>query len=367
VTSAGEKQITVTLKTVDLEFLPFLTVGIVKDGNLDRENNIIGTGPFLIESYKTQQNLVLKKFDDYWQEGLPFLERVIFVFYANYDAMIVALRGGSIDASSVTGAMSAQLDHRSFDIVHNFSAAIQLLALNNSVAPLDDIRVRRALNYGIDVQDIINTAFFGSGVPSGSPIIPGLSEYYEDNLTYHYEPETAKALLAEAGFSESSRKLALEITVPSNYTMHVDTAQVIASQLAKIGVDVSIKLVDWNTWLSDVYFGRQYMSTIISLDSSVVSPRNFIARYLSTSGSNFINFSSADFDGVYNSILAETDYEKRIRLYKEAQRVIADNAASVYIQDIFYFKAFRAGAYSGVLNYPLYVTDFSAIYGVEKN
>jgi peptide/nickel transport system substrate-binding protein len=368
----GEKQITVILKYPDPEFLPYMTIGIVKAGNNDREKNVIGTGPFFIESYTTQRNLVLKKFDNYWQRSLPQprdiprLEKVTIVFFANSDAMMLALRGGSIDGASITGSMAAQLDHKNFDIFQSYSAAVHLLALNNAAAPLDDIRVRKAINYGIDVQEIIDAAFFGLGNPSGSPIIPGLAVYYEDSLSYPYNPDTARSLLAEAGFGEG-RAPALEITVPSNYTMHIDTAQVIVGQLEKIGINASIKLVDWNPWLMDVYFGRQHQATIISLDSPIVSPRSFLTRYRSDDSNNFINFSSADFDRVYDSVLTETDEAARIRLYKDAQRIIAENAASVYIQDILYYKAFRKGAFAGVLNYPLYVVDFAPIYRIQKN
>jgi len=360
----GANQIRVTLKAADPEFLPYLTIGIVKADNPDREKNVIGTGPFFVESYTAQRNLVLKKFDDYWQPSLPHLEKVTIVFYANSDALMLALRGGGIDGADATGSMAAQLDHRHFDIFNNYSAAVQLLALNNAVAPFDDIRVRRALNYGIDVQGIIDAAFFGVGTPSGSPIIPGLSVYYDDSLSYPYDPETARALLAEAGFN-NERRLSFEITVPSNYTMHVDTAQVIAGQLEKIGVDASIRLVDWPTWLSDVYQGRKYMATIISVDSAVVSAKNFLTRYQSEAGGNFFNYKSAEFDALFSAILTEMDEAKRIRLYKEAQRVITQDAANVYIQDILYYRAFRGGAFSGVLNYPLYVIDFASIYGID--
>ncbi|MDR0302029.1 MAG: ABC transporter substrate-binding protein [Treponema sp.] len=359
VSVTGENQIRVTLKEPDPEFLPYMTTGIVKAGNTEREKNIIGTGPFYIESYTIQQTLVLKKFADYWQPDLPHLEKVTIVFFANYDALMVAIRGGGINGASITGPMAAQLDHRKINIIHSYSAAVQLLALNNECPPLNDIRVRRALNYGIDVQDIIDTAFFGVGVPSGSPIIPGLSAYYQSSLEYPYEPDTAKSLLPQDDFE-------LEITVPSNYSMHVDTAQVIANQLSKIGVTVTIKLVDWATWLSDVYFGRNYMGTIISLDSPIVSPKSFLNRYYSTNSSNFINFSNSDFDRIYDSILVETDETKRIGLYRDAQRAITENAASVFIQDILYYKAIDR-SYDGVLEYPLYVIDFASIYEIPKN
>ena len=366
VTAAGERQVSVILKSPDPEFLPFMTAGIVKAGNTDREKNIIGTGPYFIESYTIQQNIIMRKFDNYWQRGLPHLEKITIVFFANYDTLMVAMRGGSIDGTFITGAMASQIDKNQFDIFDNNSAAVHLLALNNEASPLNDIRVRRAVNYGIDIQGIIDTAFFGAGSPSGSPIIPGLSEYYENGLSYTHNPGTARSLLAQAGYGGDHRP-SIEITVPSNFTMHVDTAQVIAGQLSEIGIDTTIKLVDWASWLSDVYFGRQYQATIISLDSPNVSPRSFLARYLSANGSNFINFKNEDFDSAYNSALAEIDSARRINYYREAQRIIADNAASVYIQDILYFIALRAGAFGGVLNYPLYVIDFASIYGTDRN
>ena len=368
----NDRQIRIILSTPDTDFLPYLTVGIVKAGNTDRENEVIGTGPFFIESYTIQRDLVLKRFENYWQRllpepvDIPHLEKVTIVFFENTDAMLLALRAGSIDGASITGSMAAQLDHRFFDIFHNYSAAVQLLALNNAFPPLNDFRVRQALNYGIDIQNIIDTAFFGMGTPSGSPIIPGLSAYYETGLSFPYNPNHARTLLAEAGFNENNR-LTLEITVPSVYTMHVDTAQVITGQLNNIGVNATIRLVDWTTWLNDIYFGRNYQATIISLDSRIVSPRSFLTRYRSSDAENFINFNSADFDRVYNEILAETNEAALNRLYREAQRIVSANAASVFIQDIYYYRAFRGGAFGGVLNYPLYVTDFAAIYGIKKD
>jgi len=373
----ADNKIRVTLKTKDPEFLPFLTVGIVKANNNDREKKVIGTGPFIIESFTPQRNLVLKKFNKYWQNQIPWqlgdnpqnvvphLDKVTIVFFANVEALMLALRSGNIDGANLVGSFASQLDHRDFEIIHSYSAAVQLLALNNGVPSLDDIRVRKAINYGIDIKGIIEGAFFGNGVPSGSPIIPGLSQYYDDSLSYPYEPQTARDLLASAGFNDAN-KLALEITVPSEYTMHVDTAQVIVNQLEKIGVNATVKLVDWNTWLSDVYRGRNYQATIISLDSPSVSARSFLTRYQSDNGSNFINFKSTDFDKVYNALLTETNESKRKQLYKDAQRIITENAASVYIQDILYYKVFRAGAFAGSKNYPLLIVDFSSIYKVKN-
>jgi peptide/nickel transport system substrate-binding protein len=103
------------------------------------------------------------------------------------------------------------------------------------------------------------------------------------------------------------------------------------------------------------------------LDSRNISPRSFLNRYISGNGDNFINFSNVDFDNAFNAAIIETDDARRISLYKETQRIIAENAASVYIQDILGFVALRSGMFGGVLNHPLYVIDFSSIYRITSN
>jgi peptide/nickel transport system substrate-binding protein len=282
--------------------------------------------------------------------------------------LILALRSGGIDGASMTGALAQQLDPHLFDIFPFYSASVQLMALNNSVAGLSDIRVRQAINYSIDIQEIIDTAFYGRGQPSGSPLIPGLEAYYEHALSdpYPRDIERARSLLSQAGYGPGKKRLSLEITVPSNYAMHVDTAQVIVNQLEKAEIHAAIRQIDWASWLSDVYRDRKYEATIISLDAVNVSPRSFLSRYRSDSAGNFINFNNADFDRIYDASLGATDEESRIAHYREAQRLISAEAASVYIQDIIGFKVFRGDAFGGIVNYPLYIIDFAAMYWTGK-
>jgi peptide/nickel transport system substrate-binding protein len=357
----AQQKIRVGLKEPDPEYLPYLTVGIVPENNTDREKNPIGTGPFTIESYEPQQRLVLAKNTDYWQEGLPKLDRVTIVFSPDTNNLLLGLRGGNIEAAEITGALLPQLDEKQFETLPCYSNMVQLLALNNAQKPLDDERVRKAINYALDINGIIDAAFYGHGEPSGSPLIPGLKNVYDESLRDPYPRNIGKAkeLMREAGFPNG---FSLEITVPSVYTMHVDTAQVISGQLSEAGINAAIRLVDWGTWLSEVYMGRRYQATIISLDANTVSPRSFLFRYMSGDGSNFINFKNPGYDRVYNAALLEPDGGKRAALYRECQRIISESAASVFIQDILGFRAFAAGRFGGVVNYPLYVIDFALIY-----
>jgi len=358
---SGPREVRITLSELDPEFLPYLTVGIVPEDNPDRERNPIGSGPFMIEHYAPQQFLRLARNPHYRINGVPALDRVTIVFVAGSDALITGLLGGNIDGASVTGAMLARLNPDNFDMFPWFSNTVQLLALNNARAPFNDIRVRQAINYAIDVPRIIETAFHGHGQPSGSPVIPGLARAYDDSLRdpFPRDMDRARQLLSESGHPNG---FSLEITVPSAFTMHVDTAQVIVHQLAQVGIRATIRLVDWGTWLSEVYRNRNYQATIISLDARTVSPRSFLFRYVSDSERNFINFNSPDFDRVFREALVEASEERRTALYREAQRIISENAASVFIQDILGFRVFARGRFGGVVNYPVFVMDFASMY-----
>jgi peptide/nickel transport system substrate-binding protein len=356
-----ENELSLILKTPDLEFLPYLTIGIVPKANKDREKNPIGTGPFSIASYQTQQSLVLEKNPRYWQKGAPHLDKVTYVFIADFDALIRALQGGDVDTAHITSSVAQQLDPSRFDMIPSPSNSVQLLALNNAVPPLNEVLVRQAICYTVDINEIIDAAFYGIGEPSGSPLIPGLALYYDGSLKNPYPKDILKAkeLLTKAGHAGG---FPLEITVPANYTIHIDTAQVVVKQLAEVGIAAQITLMDWAIWLKEVYQGRNYQATIISLDAPQAAPRGFLARYHSQARSNFVNFSSPAYDQVYDAILEETHEGRRIALYHHAQQIASSEAASVFIQDIWGFKAFAKGRFGGAVHYPLYVFDVSTIY-----
>jgi peptide/nickel transport system substrate-binding protein len=355
-----DRSIRITLKAPNVDFLFNLTAGIVPKTNADREKNPIGTGPFKIRGYTPQQSLVLVKNPDYWQRGLPHLDKITYVFVGDSSALLLGLQSGNLDAASVTGDIKEQIDPSKYQFVAERSNSTQLLALNNGVKPLDDLRVRQAINYAVDRQEIIDAAFAGGGEPWGSPVIPAFTKYTDPSLKNPFPPDIAKAksLLTAAGLGNGFN---LEITIPSNYAMHVRTGEVIVNQLAKIDVKASIRLVDWGTWLSDIYQGRKYEATIVSIDGSFVSPQAYLQRYRSDNRSNFVNYSSKGFDDLYNQVLAESNESKRISLYLRLQKNLVDEAASVYIQDIIGYKVFPKN-FAGFVSYPLYVFDFAPIY-----
>ncbi|MNQ99239.1 Heme-binding protein A precursor [compost metagenome] len=186
-----------------------------------------------------------------------------------------------------------------------------------------------------------------------------MSKYYEDGLqdTYKTNLDKAKSLLAEAGYKDG---FSTTLTVPSNYKFHVDTAQVIVQQLAKVGIKVKIVPVEWAVWLSQVYQGRDYDMTIIGLDGKL-DPNDILNKYVSDSKNNFFNFSDPAYDKVLKEGLKEIDPEKRVALYKEAQKILTNDAAAVYIMDPNLNVALKKNI-EGYKQYPLYVQDISTLY-----
>lgn len=236
---------------------------------------------------------------------------------------------------------------------------VQALYLNNGVEPFNNELVRQAMCYATDRQQILDVAFDGYGSLIGSSMYPALGKYFDESLTdtYTYDPEKAKALLAEAGYPDG---FAMTITAPSNYPQHVDTAMVLAEQYKAIGLDVTIENVEWNTWLDKVYKNRDFQTTVVGLDASTLTARAMLARFHSESPKNFVNYSDPEYDELFDAALAATTDAEQTELYRAAEANLAQHAANVYIQAPADLVAVRKGL-TGVRFYPIYVLDLAGL------
>ena len=152
--------------------------------------------------------------------------------------------------------------------------------------------------------------------------------------------------------------------MPSNYTVHVDTATVIVEQLKAIGVTAKIKEIEWNTWISDVYIGRKYEATVIGFDAANLTAAAMLERYQSKADKNMFNYKNKEYDKTYKAAAAAVDEEEAVALYKQCEKILADTAANGYIMDLPLFVAVRSGL-EGYEFYPLYVQDFSTLSWAE--
>ena len=358
---ADDTTLVINLNKPDSGFPAIATSPIVPKDAEDLASHPIGTGPFELTEFVEQDYTLLTRFDDYWGEP-AHLDTVTLKYYENTASLATNYLAGAIDGFNSNAGGWKELEGTDYVQNVRHANAVQLLALNNEFGPFKDVRVRQAVAYAVDSDEIIEKVSYGLGTKAGTPVIPGLQKYFNDELTdvYDVNIDKAKELLKEAG----QENLKFKIRVPSNYQVHVDTAQVIANQLAKAGITVEIESVDWNTWLNRVYRKSEFEATIVSVDGPIAYPTSFLNRYVSTASDNFVNFHSEAFDETYAKALLETDDAEQVKLFKEAQKIISDECASVYIQDID-SVVINSPAFGGFEAYPLYVDDYSAMYAVQ--
>ena len=332
---------------------------ILPAGYDKQETAPVGTGPYRFVSRSVQDNLVLERFEDYW--GTPGkLSRVTFKVLENAEGLVLGLQSGALDVvAHMSSDQTVQLKGGEFSILEGSMNLVQALYLNNAVKPFDDVRVRQALCYAIDKQAVIDLAFDGYGIPLGTSMFPSFGKYYDESLTdyYSYDPAKAKELLAEAGYPNG---FDMTITVPSNYTPHVNTATVLVELLHEVGVNVTVQPVDWGTWLDEVYGQRKFQSTITGLTSDNMTARKLLERFGSTVSNNFTNYSNAEYDEILAQALSAADEEEQTALYRTLERNLTENAANVYLQDMADLVAVRKGL-DGLSFYPIYVLDVSML------
>ncbi|MBQ9630761.1 MAG: hypothetical protein IJR49_04165, partial [Treponema sp.] len=320
-----------------------------------------GAGPYKYVSRSPLENVVFEKFDDYWDSnGKAHIKNVVYKLTSNTDTIGMELAGGSIDLFwRLPESQLSQLSENDFTIYEGTMNLVQALYLNNKIKPFNDVRVRRALNYCIDKQEIMNFVSGGKGVPLASSMYPSFGKYYIEELNdvYKTDLDRAKALLAEAGYPNG---FSFTIHVSSAHPQHIETAQVLVEQFAKIGVSVSIQEIEWNSWLSNVYVGRNFESTVVGLDASALTAPALLSRFVSSAGNNFVGFNSSVYDETYARATASVVDSEKTELYKECERILTREAASVYIQDLPSFVALNK-KFTGYEFYPLYAQNIAHI------
>lgn len=359
VEAVDDKTVVIKIKNTDLSFIYYLTAAIIPEHNENLDNMPIGTGPFKFISRSVQENIILEKNEDYW--GTPaFLDKVTFQIIENADALVMSLKSGAIDLCVHLTPGQVNEFSKDFTVKEGTMNLVQAVYLNNAVKPLNDIRVRQALNYAIDIQAILDLTSDGRGTPVGSSMYPAFKKYYIPELVnaYPYDTDKAKALLTEAGYPKG---FDLTITVPSNYTQHVETAQVVAEQLKAIGINVELQLVEWATWLDQVYQKREYEATVVGFDARTLTAGAMLNRWVSDSSKNISNFESEEYDQLILSAENSSDEEEQTNLYRKAETLLSDQAVNIYLQDLCDLVVMRKNL-DGYTFYPLYVIDMAKVF-----
>ncbi len=313
----------------------------------------VGTGPYVLESWNKGSSVTLARWPGYRDAAKVALQKVVFRFIDDPAAQVAALLAGDIDGMPRFGAPAAlrqfQADRR-FKVEVGSTSGKGILAINNRKKPFDDVRVRRALSHAIDRKAFIDGAQEGLGRPIGSHFVPTDLGYVDLTRTYPYDPDRARALLREAGVATP-----LEVTLtlpPPQYARK--GGEIIAAQLAKVGVNARIENVEWAQWLSGPFKGRFDLTLI-----NHVEPLDYATAYADPN--YYFGYDSAKFRGLVATLAATSDYKEKARLWRDIQRQLAEDAVNVFIWNPAQIAVFKSGLRGLWSSSPIFANDLAAL------
>ncbi len=302
----------------------------------DYPTHPVGTGPFRFASWDRGQRVVLEKNPTYWKYPVK-VERVIYRPIVEDQARLTELLTGTLDVIvGVPADFVSQLEQNAkITLLKQVGAHVWYLGMNNQKKPFDDKRVRQALNYAVNKDAIVKDVLKGTGAASRGPVLPGTWGADPALKPYPYDPERAKKLLAEAGYPSG---FSTTLWVPesgSGMQAPVAMSTVMQSNLKAVGVNVSLQTMEWGAYLAKLRTKEQELFAL-SWMAGTEDPDMVMYPLLHSSqwtpvGPNRALYKNARFDALLQQARLTTDQVKRAQLYREAQRILVDDAPWVFV------------------------------------
>jgi peptide/nickel transport system substrate-binding protein len=300
----------------------------------------VGTGPFKFQEWQPNGFILLSKNDSYWQQGLPKLAGLKFNIVPESATRQVGLTNGQYALlPNIDAATALQLKGKpGVKLSETLELAYTLVGMNVSKPPFDNAKVREAVNYAINRQEIVDAALFGAGV-SGGPLTPALKSWALDVKQfpcYTHDPAKAQALLKESGVS-------LPITVSMNVLPRQDVkdiAQVVQEQLNKVGFKVELKNQEQGQFIQD--WRNSNFDMFASINAGSPDPDEYFYRTFRTGGStNVFKYSDTEIDQLLDSARTMQDQAVRKTAYDQVQKKLACTGPVTHLTYGTLFSAMR--------------------------
>ncbi|MEW9502324.1 ABC transporter substrate-binding protein [Jeotgalibacillus marinus] len=340
VTATDEMTVEFKLKRPQAPFLKNLAMspfGIASPKALEEMSddefgeNPVGTGPFKFVEWKRNDRIVIEKYDDYWQEGLPKLDQVIFSSIPENSARLNALMSGDIDlADGINPSDSSQVEaNADLQLFERPSMNVGYLGLTTTREPFDDPKVRQAMNYAIDRQAIVDAFFEGSAEVAKNPMPSVISGYNDDIEGYDYDPEKAKELLEEAGLGDGFDMELWAMPVPRPYMPDGQkVAEAIQNNLSAVGINAEIVTYEWATYLEKASAGEAD-AFLLGWTGDNGDADNFLYVLLdqdNIGSNNYTYYENQELHDLLIEAQSEVNEDTRNQLYMEAQEIILEDA-----------------------------------------
>jgi peptide/nickel transport system substrate-binding protein len=316
---------------------------VEKYGDLNK--HMIGTGPFMFDSYVPQTVLKMKRNPHYYEKGLPYLDGIDIAFQPDEASRTTVLRSGSADFvlfvpykdfNSLKGSSPNLIMTETQGTVWDY------LGLNTSKKPFSDVRVRQALAWAVDRSAIVKAAYYGHGAPSLGGPIPSWSWAHSSDAVYP-APNIAKAkqLLAAAGYPNGFK---MAIDASPSYPVQGIEAEIAQQGFKQIGIDVSINELEWGQYITTLTVKKQFDTADIGWGSFVEPDEYLYPEFHSKEFWNWYGYSNSNVDSMLEQARTTIDLATRKQLYLKVQKQVSTDAPY-----IFYVNANDLGGYFSYL------------------
>ncbi|MCD6289935.1 MAG: ABC transporter substrate-binding protein [Anaerolineae bacterium] len=344
--------------------------GIISPKSVNMEGNSyesvtrpVGTGPYIFEERVKGERIEITRNPNYWGEK-PYYDKVVFRVVPEAATRESLLLAGQVDLIILPPISDLPALQKNSDVKVLLAPSDRtiFIAINTLHKPLDDVRVRQALNYAVDKQEIIKGVLFGAAEPLDAPMAPNLFGYCKLQ-PYEYNPDKAKALLAEAGVKD----LQLNFIAPTGrYVQDFQAAQAISNYLNEIGIKAPVSTMDWPSYVAAIMtppdkntIDLHFLGWAPDYLDAAQQMMQFYSPESPPNGLETSFYKNPKVDELIEAAGKETNPDKRKDLYCQASRLIWEDAPWIFLWVQRFPIVYRANI-AGVDYHP--TEKFSAIY-----
>jgi len=350
-------------------------------------SHAVGTGPFILKVYKTNELVVMERNPGYWRKDehgnqLPYLDAVQVSFVKDKKSELLKFKNGELDmvftlpiemyADVMSGLSNASRQKQaSFAPQVKPSLSVEYYAFQHTSEVFSDVRVRKAFNYAIDRDALVNYALQGEGEPGTGGVVPPAFENYpfKSLRGFGFDPQKAQELLAEAGYPNGEGFPSLTLQLASGGQNYEMVAQVVQRMLKEnLNIDIELQVMSTPQLLDNAESG----SAQFWRDGWVADypdPENFLCLFLSNGGGssnekaylNSVRYENPVYDSLYASAVRETDHKHRYEMYLMLDQILMNDAVVMPL----YYEEFTRLIPDYVRNFPqnsIEYRDFSAVW-----
>lgn len=337
-------KIEVNYKEPYFKALEIWMVGLLPEHILKDEENLmtssfnkkpIGTGSYKIDSFEVGKDIELYANEDYF-DGKPKIKKILYKFLPDPNTSFLFLKQEKLDVGGLT---PIQIDRQitndfkdKYQIIEKPSFSYTYMGFNLKNEKFKDLRVRQALSLAINREELVEILFFGHGEICNGPFLPRTYAFDESVQTPKQNIQKAKTLLKELGYDENN-PFTFEVVTNTGNDIRINAAQILQYQLARAGIDMNIRVMEWQAFLNTVVHPRNFEAVILGWGLGL-TPDAYSIWHSSNSklgGFNFVSYNNKKVDELIEKGAITVDKKELAKIYKELYRTISADLPYLFL------------------------------------